>query len=105
MEDLININGTECRFEANFNALGKALKELGMDTLDGLVDISSLKPSTFPVLFSCCLNEGARLTGSDARYTADEVGCMPSAVITQMLSAFIRQSQPDTTQAEDSKKD
>lgn len=105
MEDFVTINGKKYRFEANFNALGKALKALDMDNLEGLVDISQLKPSTFPTLFACCLNEGARLQGVEWRITPEDTGCLPMTAITEMMKVYIRQSQPDITVGEDGKKE
>lgn len=104
MRDFVRISGTDRRFEANFNALGAALSLLGMDTVDGLVDISKLRPSTFPALFSCCLNEGARLEGDDWRISPEDTGALPIARIQEMLAVFVRQSSPDA-EVEEKKKE
>lgn len=103
MKDFVIINGEKRRFEANFNALGKALYLLGLDDLNGLIEVSQIKPSSFPILFSCCLNEGARLEGDSWTITPEDTGTQPLTVIQEMLTLFVRQISPDTAPAEPKK--
>lgn len=93
--DTININGEDCRVEANWNALIAYLQIKGRNDMAGLSILGELAPSDLADLMACCLNEGARLEGKEQKWTGEMVG--QSCGMSQMgtfMAIYNRQTSP-----------
>lgn len=90
----ITIGGKTYRVEVNWNALSNFLKAVGRDTLEGLSEISALRPSDIAPLMAAAINEGERLEGRDAQLTGEILGEMirPSHV-SDFMDIYIAQSR------------
>ena len=93
-KSFINIGGRDYRVEVNWNALSAFLKAVGRDTLEGLSDISSMKPSDIAPLMAAAINEGERLEGRESRFTGESIGevIRPSHV-GKFMAIYIDQSR------------
>ena len=60
-KDYIEIDGKKVRVEANWNALTAFLAATGRNTMDGLSDLATMKPTDIAPLMAACANEGERL--------------------------------------------
>ena len=102
----ITISGAPHRVEANWNAITAYLASRGKDSLQGLSDISKLPPSELAPLMAACLNEGERLDGHDASFTAEWIGenCGMNEV-SDFVAAFCEQSLSKMPSADAEKKD
>lgn len=93
--DIIRINGEDCRVEANWNALVAYLKLKGRNDMAGLSALGELAPSDLTELMACCLNEGARLEGSEQKWTGEMVGqSCGMAEMGMFLTIYNRQTSP-----------
>lgn len=104
MKHFITIGGNEYRVEVNWNALSAFLVAVGRDTLDGLSDISSMKPSDISALMAASINEGERLEGRDCHFSPLDLGALirPSDV-GRFIDIYIAQSRAQV-EAENSAK-
>lgn len=93
-KSFINIGGKDYRVEVNWNALSSFLKAVGRDTLEGLSDISNMKPSDIAPLMAAAINEGERLEGRESRFTGESIGevIRPSHV-SKFMAIYIDQSR------------
>lgn len=93
--DYILINGKKVRVEANWNALTAFLDAKGSNSLQGLSDLASLKPTDIAGLMAACANEGERLDGREADYTATRIGEICGMTeIGQFITIYARQTAP-----------
>lgn len=104
-KSFINIDGKEYRVEVNWNALSAFLKAVGRDTLEGLSDISSMRPSDIAPLMAAAINEGERLEGREAHLTGESLGevIRPSHV-GKFMQIYIEQSRAQVEAEEAAKK-
>ena len=94
-EDYIVIGGKQYRVEANWNALSVFLKEVGRDTIDGLISFKNLHPSEMPVLMAACIAEGERLDGREFTMKALDLGAIIKIDdVNAFLDIYVRQSEP-----------
>lgn len=95
MNDYIVIDGKKVRVEANWNALTAFLSATGRDTMEGLSDLASMKPSDIAPMMAACINEGERLDGKDADYTGQKIGeiCGMTEMV-QFINVYARQTSP-----------
>ena len=105
MKDYIKIGGREYRCEVNWNALSAFLVSVGRDTLEGLSNISQMKPSDISSLMAAAINEGERLDGRECNFSALDIGAvvLPADVGT-FMDIYIRQSRAQVEAEEDAKK-
>lgn len=103
-KDYIVLGGARLRVEANWNALMAFLKEQGRDDVGGLSSLASIAPSEFASLMAACINEGERLDGRNAEYTALKVGEMCGiAEVGEFLAIYNRQTSPQLQPVEEKK--
>lgn len=104
-KSFITINGREYRVEVNWNALSSFLKSVGRDTLEGLSDLTSLRPSDIAPLMAAAINEGERLEGRESHLTGESLGevIRPSDV-GKFMEIYIQQSRAQLETDEPSKK-
>lgn len=94
-KDTIVLGGIEYRVEANWNALSAFLKEVGRDTIDGLISFKNLRPSEIPILMVACITEGERLEGREFNMTALDLGAIIKIEdANAFLDIYVRQSEP-----------
>lgn len=80
--------------EANWNALSNFLKAVGRDTLEGLSDISNMKPSDIAPLMAAAINEGERLEGRESHLTGESIGEVIRPVhVNKFMEIYISQSR------------
>lgn len=89
MADRITINGRDYRVEANWRALTSYLKEAGMDSLEAVADVISLKPSCIGALMAACINEGERQDGKDTKVSADLLDDLRPAEAVKVMQDFV----------------
>lgn len=94
-KDYILIDGKEVRVEANWNALTSFLAATGRNTLDGLSDLATMRPTDIAPLMAACINEGERLEGREAGYTGLQIGelCGMSEMA-QFIAIYADQTSP-----------
>ena len=104
-KSFITINGQEYRVEVNWNALSNFLKAVGRDTLEGLSDIASMRPSDIAPLMAAAINEGERLEGRESHLTGESLGevIRPSHV-GKFMDIYIQQSRAQVEAEETAKK-
>ena len=104
-KSFINIGGKDYRVEVNWNALSAFLKAVGRDTLEGLSDISDMKPSDIAPLMAAAINEGERLEGRESRFAGESIGevIRPSHV-SKFMAIYIDQSRAQLEPEEPAKK-
>ena len=104
-KSFITIGGKEYRVEVNWNALTKFLEAVGRDTLEGLSDIASMKPSDIAPLMAAAINEGERLEGKQSNLTGESLGeiIRPSHV-GKFMDIYIAQSRAQVEMEETAKK-
>ena len=104
-KSFINIGGKDYRVEVNWNALSNFLKAVGRDTLEGLSDISNMKPSDIAPLMAAAINEGERLEGRESRFTGESIGeiIRPSHV-SKFMAVYIDQRCAQLESEEPAKK-
>ena len=97
-KDYLSIAGRSVRVEVNWNAVVSFLESEGRNDLQSLADIKSIKPSDFAGMLAAAANEGERLEGREANYTASDIGSAPDSMglIAAFLDIFIRQTTPQT---------
>lgn len=102
----MNVAGNRVRFEANWKAITAFLVSVNRDNLQGISDLAQLPPSDMAPLMAACLNEGERLDGREAAFTASwiEENCGLSEIST-FITGFLRQITPQLPQEESTKKD
>ena len=94
-KETMRLGGRSVRVEVNWNALSAFLVAVGRDTLEGLSNISSLKPSEIAALVAAAVNEGERLEGRESSLTALDVGAqLRPEDVGEFLQIYIRQSRP-----------
>ena len=101
----ITIGGKSYRVEVNWNALSAFLVAVGRDTLEGLSDIASMRPSDISALMAAAINEGERLEGRESSLSALDLGAIirPSHV-EKFMDIYIQQSRAQVDAEEDAKK-
>lgn len=105
MKDYIDIGGKKVRVEANWNALTAFLSDTGRNTMEGLSDLASMKPSDIAPMMAACINEGERLDGRDSVYTGQRIGEICGMTeMAQFLTIYAKQTSPQLP-ANQSKKD
>lgn len=93
--DYITIEGKQVRIEANWNAMCAFLKASGRDDLEALAGLGNLKPSEIAGLMAACANEGERLDGREANFTAQELSEKCGlATMTDFLAIYAGQVNP-----------
>jgi len=104
-KSFITIGGKQYRVEVNWNALVAFLAAVGRDTLEGLSDISSMRPSDISALMAASINEGERLEGRESHFSALDLGAIirPSDV-GQFMDIYIAQSRAQVEEEESAKK-
>lgn len=104
-KEYMTIGGRRYRVEVNWNALANFLKALGRDTLEGLADLASMKPSNIAALMAASINEGERLEGRESALTGEQLGeiIRPNHV-GEFMSIYIRQSRAQVEEEETGKK-
>lgn len=101
----INIGGKEYRVEVNWNALSAFLKAVGRDTLEGLSDIASMKPSDIAPLMAAAINEGERLEGRESHLTGESLGEVIRPIhVGKFMEIYIQQSRAQVEVEESAKK-
>ena len=92
--ELQGIISKEYRVEVNWNALSAFLKAVGRDTVEGLSDIASMRPSDIAPLMAAAINEGERLEGRESHFTGESLGevIRPSHV-GKFMDIYIQQSR------------
>ena len=104
-KSFISIGGKEYRVEANWNALSNFLKAVGRDTLEGLSDISNMKPSDIAPLMAAAINEGERLEGRESHLTGESIGeVIRPAHVNKFMEIYISQSRAQLESEEPAKK-
>ena len=104
-KSFINIGGKTYRVEVNWNALSAFLKAVGRDTLEGLSDIASLRPSDIAPLMAAAINEGERLEGKDSHLTGESLGEVLLPVhVGEFMDIYIQQSRAQVEVEESAKK-
>ena len=100
----ITVAGTQVRVEANWKAITDFLRSVGRDTLQGIADLASLPPSDMAPLMAACLNEGERLDGREASFTAGwiEENC-GFVEVGAFITEFLYQITPKLPKAEEKK--
>ncbi len=96
MKDQITLtDGRTFRVELNWNALVAFLESSGRDDVRELASLVSLKPSDLAGLLAAGINEGERMEGREANFTANEIGALADVgTITAFIGIFTRQTQP-----------
>jgi alkylhydroperoxidase family enzyme len=96
-KDYIILDGRKCRVEVNWNALAAFLRDSGQNDLAALASVHALKPSDIAGLLAAAVNEGERLDGREAHFTAEQIGSMPGSIaaISEFIRIFARQMSPD----------
>lgn len=104
-KSFIEICGKTYRVEVNWNALSAFLVAVGRDTLEGLSDIASMRPSDIAPLMAAAINEGERLEGRESHLTGEVLGAMirPSHV-GEFMEIYIRQSSASVDMEDSAKK-
>lgn len=93
-KSFISLGGKTYRVEVNWNALSNFLKATGRDTLDGLSDISSMRPSDIAPLMAAAINEGERLEGRGCQFTGESIGeILRTSHISKFMDIYIAQSR------------
>ncbi len=100
-KSFITIGGVEYRVEVNWNALSNFLKATDRDTLEGLSNISDMRPSDMAPLMAAAINEGERLEGRSTNLSAETLGeSLRPSHIAQFMDIYIEQSvaqvEPET---------
>lgn len=100
----LTVAGTKVRCEANWKAITDFLKGVGRDTLQGITDLAALPPSDMAPLMAACLNEGERLDGREASFTATwlEENC-GLAEVSDFIKEFLYQTTPKLPKSEEKK--
>ena len=93
--DYLVFNGKKVRVEANWNAIVAFLSARGQDTMEALSQFGKLAPSDMASLLAACINEGERLDGRSANYTAEDIGELCNLeTISEFMDIYVRQSKP-----------
>ena len=104
-KSFITIGGNEYRVEVNWNALSNFLKATGRDTLDGLSDISLMRPSDIAPLMAAAINEGERLEGRESNLTGESIGELIRPFhVSRFMDIYIAQSRAQIEAEEPAKK-
>lgn len=104
LKDFITIAGKQYRVEANWNAQVAYLVATGRDTMGGLTQLGSIRPSDVAPLMVACIAEGERLEGRESDLTAERIGEVCSYDdFKAFLDIFGRQINPQ--KADEPKKD
>ena len=102
----MTIGGVQYRVEVNWNALSNFLVAVGRDTLEGLSQIGTMKPSEITSLMVESIREGERLEGRDCTLTALDLGAvLQPQHVGEFMDIYIRQSHPQTAVEEEPKKE
>lgn len=101
----ITIGGNSYRVEVNWNALSNFLKAVGRDTLEGLSDITSMRPSDIAPLMAAAINEGERLEGRESCFTGESLGeIIRPFHVGKFVDIYIQQSRAQVEVDEPAKK-
>lgn len=94
-KDYIEIDGKKVRVEANWNALTAFLAATGRNTMDGLSDLATMKPTDIAPLMAACANEGERLDGRETDYTGQQIGEICGMTeIARFIGIYAEQTSP-----------
>lgn len=98
--DKLNISGREVRVECNFNAIMAFMEMRGLKNLDFLSQ--EFTTPQWLDMMACCINEGERLEGRPADFTALKLGELPmmeiAGLLTSFITVFARQCSGDKTE-------
>ena len=93
-KSFIEICGKTYRVEVNWNALSAFLVAVGRDTLEGLSDIASMRPSDIAPLMAAAINEGERLEGRESHITAESLGEIISpSDVGKFMEIYVQQNR------------
>lgn len=106
MRENITIAGQTYRVEVNWNTIVSYLEATGKNDVSSLVNFGQLKPTDLAGLLAAAINEGERLEGREAHFTALDMGAMCGVrEMAEFITIFTRQSSVMTGDRGEKKKE